>query len=194
MKPTFALTRSAYAHTLGLACFLALSLTGSHLAAQTAASASANASAKSVPLDQIPKLEMEEGPNTLKKPDTNNKPLPSTRDTTTTLKQSSAQGKTTEVEVKRGKNTYYVKPNEPKGSALRGDVQTNPIRGTQWKVMDFNAKPKKPDPRTTAPAAESAPPATPAAPAAPAAAKGAASASAPAPDNSLALPPTLETK
>ena len=181
MKPTFAPTRSAYAHTLGLACFIALSLTGSHLAAQT----SASASAKSLPLDQVPQLEVEEGPNTLKKPDANNKPLPSTRDNSTTLKQSSAQGKATQVEVTKGKNTYYVKPNAPKGSALRGDAQSNPISGTQWKVMEFNSKQKKPAP-VAAVAAPVAAPATPP--------KGSASASAPAPDNSLALPPALETK
>ncbi len=188
MKPTFAPTRSAYAHTLGLACFIALSLTGSHLAAQTAASASANASAKSLPLDQVPQLEVEEGPNTLKKPDANNKPLPSTRDNNTTLKQSSSQGKATQVEVSKGKNTYYVKPNDPKGSALRGDVQSNPIRGTQWKVMEFNSKQKKADPASAAPAPVAAPAA------ATHATQGAANASAPAPDNSLALPPALETK
>lgn len=196
MKPTFTPTRSAYAHTLGLACFIALSLTGSHLAAQTAASASAStaASAKSRPLDQVPQVE--EGPNTLKKPDANNKPLPSTRDNGTTLKQSSAQGKATQVEVSKGKNTYYVKSNEPKGSALRGDAQSNPISGAQWKIMEFNSKQKKPNP---APAPTSAPAAAASAPAAAAhavtpATQGAASASAPPADNSLALPPVLETK
>ena len=200
MKPTFTPTRSTYAHTLGLACrmtlSLALGLIGSNLAAQTSASAtnaaSASASAKSVPLDQVPPLEVEEGPNTLKKPDANNKPLPSTRDNSTTLKQSSAQGKATQVEVKKGKNTYYVKSNEPKGSALRGDAQSNPIGGTQWKIMEFNSKQKKPNPAPAAPVATSAPAA--AAHAVTPVTQGAASASAPPPDNSLALPPVLETK
>lgn len=187
MKPILSLTLITSRH-LAIASTLAL-LCGANASAQSAsASVSASAPAKSVALDAPPPLEVEAGPNTLKKPDLNNKNLPKA-DGETTLTQSSAQGKATQVEVKRGKNTYYAKPNEPVGSGMRGDVQNNPIRGTQWKVMEFNSASKKKPP--VAPAAPAAP-TTPAAKAA--AASSASSKQAPPADNSLALPPVLETK
>lgn len=47
-------------------------------------------------------------------------------------------GKVTEVKVTSGKNTYYVKPNDPAGSAVAGDMQTNEARPAQWEVMEFD--------------------------------------------------------
>jgi hypothetical protein len=56
----------------------------------------------------------------------------------TKLTERRVAGKVTEVEVKKGKNTYYVKPNDPDA---RG------IRGAQWKVGEFGG------PKTTTDAA-----------------------------------------
>ena len=47
------------------------------------------------------------------------------------------QGKVTEVKVHSGKSTYYVKPNDPAGSALPGDAQSSTNRGAQWQVKEF---------------------------------------------------------
>lgn len=53
------------------------------------------------------------------------------------------QGRVTEVKVKSGKSTYYLKPNTPAGSAQPGDVMGSANRGPQWKVMEFNLGKKK---------------------------------------------------
>ena len=47
------------------------------------------------------------------------------------------KGKVTEVKVHSGKSTYYVKPNDPAGSALPGDAQSSTNRGAQWQVKEF---------------------------------------------------------
>ncbi len=47
------------------------------------------------------------------------------------------QGKVKEVKVQSGKNTYYVKPNEPAGSALPGDAESAATRPAQWQVLQF---------------------------------------------------------
>ena len=49
-------------------------------------------------------------------------------------------GKTTEVKVQKGKNTYYVKPNEQVGSVLPGDTQATSTRPAQWVVKEFGKK------------------------------------------------------
>jgi hypothetical protein len=43
-------------------------------------------------------------------------------------------GKVKEVKVTKGKNTYYLKPNEPAGSDQEGAAN----RGAQWEVMEFD--------------------------------------------------------
>ena len=67
------------------------------------------------------------------------------------------QGKVTEVKVKSGKSTYYVKPNAPAGSAQPGDLTGNANRGPQWKVMEFDLGKKKKTPQEQD-AADNAPP------------------------------------
>lgn len=47
-------------------------------------------------------------------------------------------GKVTEVKVTSGKSTYYVKPNDPSGSAVAGDAQANEARPAQWEVLEFD--------------------------------------------------------
>jgi hypothetical protein len=96
-----------------------------------------------------PKLEkMEEGepPSvTIRKPESDKK-----------ITETRKQGKIKEVKVQRGKNTYYLKPNEPAGSALPGDAESSANRGAQWQVMEFGKpKPTKvvPQPPTLVPRA-----------------------------------------
>ena len=52
-------------------------------------------------------------------------------------------GRVTEVKVKSGKSTYYLKPNVPAGNAHVGDAQSNTVRPAQWKVMEFELGKKK---------------------------------------------------
>ena len=106
-----------------------------------------------------PKLERIEEPEssitvTPQKPDSERK-----------VTEKREQGRVTEIKVKSGKSTYYLKPNSAAGSSLPGDA-TSAARTPQWKVMEFDlgSKKKKQKPEE---AAESAP--TPPAP--PAAAK-----------------------
>ena len=94
-----------------------------------------------------PKLEkMEEGEPpavTIRKPQGEKK-----------ITESRKQGKIKEVKVQSGKNSYYLKPNEPAGSALPGDAESSANRGAQWQVMEFGQpKPAKivPPPPTLAP-------------------------------------------
>jgi hypothetical protein len=47
-------------------------------------------------------------------------------------------GKVTEIKVTNGKSTYYLKPNDPVGSAAPGDTQSSTNRGAQWEVMEFD--------------------------------------------------------
>lgn len=67
--------------------------------------------------------------------------------TGTKLTERKVGGKVTEVEVKKGKNTYYVKPNDPDA---RG------IRGAQWKVGEFGGPKTKTDASASAATSASA--------------------------------------
>lgn len=69
--------------------------------------------------------------------------IPAKPDSERKITQKKQQGKVTEVKVKSGKSTYYLKPNDPAGSALRGDAQSNEIRGAQWEVKQFDLGRKK---------------------------------------------------
>lgn len=64
----------------------------------------------------------------------------------TKLTEKRVAGKVTEVEVKKGKNTYYVKPMDP-------DARGN--RGAQWKVGEFGG-PKSKDETSSSVATEAA--------------------------------------
>jgi uncharacterized protein involved in outer membrane biogenesis len=66
------------------------------------------------------------------------------------------QGKVTEVKVKSGKSTYYLKPVDPAGSAMRGDGQSDEIRAAQWPVLEFDMGAKKKKAAEAAAAAEAA--------------------------------------
>lgn len=65
----------------------------------------------------------------------------------TRLSEKRVAGKVTEVEVKKGKNTYYVKPTDP-------DARGN--RGAQWKVGEFGGPKSKDETGSSASAATEA--------------------------------------
>jgi hypothetical protein len=50
------------------------------------------------------------------------------------------RGQTTSVEVRSGNNSYYLKPNDPAGSAEPGEVQGENTRAPQWKILEFDWK------------------------------------------------------
>ena len=86
---------------------------------------------------------------TIKKPDEEKK-----------ITEKRVNGKVTEVRVKSGKSTYILKPNDPAGSAQRGDGQTDDTRPALWPILEFGG-PKKtaPDDVTVpAPPTPKAPP------------------------------------
>jgi uncharacterized protein involved in outer membrane biogenesis len=81
----------------------------------------------------LEKLEEGEPPAiTIRKPDTEKQ-----------ITEKRQQGKVTEVKVKSGKSTYYLKPADPAGSAMRGDGQSDEIRAAQWPVLEFDMGVKK---------------------------------------------------
>lgn len=59
------------------------------------------------------------------------------------ITQKREQGRVTEVKVRSGKSEYYLKPNNPAGSALRGDAQSSEMRAPQWKIKEFDLGSKK---------------------------------------------------
>ncbi|MEO8407133.1 MAG: DUF2782 domain-containing protein [Oxalobacteraceae bacterium] len=81
----------------------------------------------------LEKLEEGEPPAiTIRKPDTEKQ-----------ITEKRQQGKVTEVKVKTGKSTYYLKPVDPAGSTLRGDGESDEIRAAQWPVLEFDLGLKK---------------------------------------------------
>lgn len=103
-----------------------------------------NAQQASAPPPKLEKLEEGEPPAiTIRKPEGERK-----------ITEKRQQGKIKEVKVQSGKSTYYLKPNEPAGSALPGDAESSANRGAQWQVLEFGQpKPAKdtPQPPTLAP-------------------------------------------
>ena len=80
---------------------------------------------------RLEKLEEGEAPAiTIRKPDSERK-----------ITEKRQGGKVTEIKVQSGKSTYYLKPNEPAGSALPGDAQSNSIRAPQWLIKEFDLGP-----------------------------------------------------
>lgn len=78
---------------------------------------------------QLEKLEEGEPPAvTIRKPEQRNK----------IQEKRAPGGKVTEVKATSGGSTYVVKPNDPAGSALPGDTQSNTTRPAQWEVKDFD--------------------------------------------------------
>jgi hypothetical protein len=75
-------------------------------------------------------------------------------------------GKVTEIKVTSGNSTYYLKPNEPAGSAQPGDQEGMSNRGAQWEILQFDlfgrqSKEASPEAAPDQPAPVPAPPALP---------------------------------
>lgn len=106
------------------------------LAAIPALGFAADAASTSSPSSAPPKMEkLDEGPEsgvTIRKPDNPRK-----------ITEKKTNGKVTEINVKNSKSEYVLKPNEPAGATIRGEVQSNKVRGAQWKVMEFDLGQKK---------------------------------------------------
>jgi hypothetical protein len=110
------------------------------------------------PPPEMQKLEEGEAPAvTIRKPEERSK----------ITEKRAPGGKVTEVKVTNGKSTYYLKPNDPAGSAAPGDAESNANRAAQWEVMQFDLG-RRAQKEKEAQAAEETP-APPAAPTAPAA-------------------------
>ncbi|HJV73515.1 MAG TPA: DUF2782 domain-containing protein [Noviherbaspirillum sp.] len=106
------------------------------------------------PPPKMEKLEEGEAPTvTIRKPDQERK----------VTEKRAPGGKVTEVKVTNGKSTYYLKPNDPAGSAVAGDTQTDTTRPAQWRVMEFDVVPTQEIKEAEAAQAPAVPP--PAAPA-----------------------------
>ncbi|MGB6055806.1 MAG: DUF2782 domain-containing protein [Burkholderiaceae bacterium] len=118
-------------HTLSLRSFVSVCIAACFLSLTAAARAADQAPP---PPPQTQKLEEGEAPEiTIRKPGVSEEPITQTK----------KQGKVTEVKVQSGGSTYYLKPNEQSGSALPGDVESSPMRGSQWQVLEFDMKPQK---------------------------------------------------
>ena len=103
-----------------------------------------------------PKLER------IEEPESSITVTPQTPENERQITEKREQGRVTEIKVKSGKSTYYLKPNSAAGSSLPGDA-TSAARTAQWKVMEFDLGSKKKKQKQEE-AAESAPaPPTPAA-------------------------------
>jgi hypothetical protein len=81
-------------------------------------------------------------PPKLEKLEEGNAPAVTIRGSTDEQKitQKREQGRVTEVKVKTGNSTYYLKPNVPAGSATPGDAQSDTTRPAQWQVLEFDWK------------------------------------------------------
>ncbi len=79
----------------------------------------------------------------------------------TKITEKKQGGKVTEVKVQTGPSTYTMKPNEPAGNAVVGDVQSgNGIRPPQWTLFEFGPGKKKPVEEAAADTADAPPPRT----------------------------------
>jgi hypothetical protein len=62
------------------------------------------------------------------------------------ITEKKSQGRVTEVKVQTGRSTYYAHPNDPAGSAMRSDAQSDVARPVQFKVGEFGPpKHKEPE-------------------------------------------------
>lgn len=115
------------------------------VSAQSNAPAVAQFGGSAPPPPQTQRLEEGEAPAvTIRQPDTQKK-----------ITEKKSQGKVTEVKVQTGKTTYYAKPNDAAGSAMRGDGQSDTNRPVQFQVGEFGPPKNRtvPEPVQTLPPA-----------------------------------------
>lgn len=55
-----------------------------------------------------------------------------------TITERRDNGVVREIRVQTGRSTYYLFPNEPAGSAMRGDTESIPVRPALWRVHEFD--------------------------------------------------------
>jgi len=69
------------------------------------------------------------------------------------ITEKKSQGRVTEVKVQTGHSTYYAYPNDPVGSAMPGDAQSQTTRPVEFRIGKFGPpKTKKgPEPVQTLP-------------------------------------------
>lgn len=103
------------------------------LAFAAAAPALAQDRAEAPPPPRLEKLEEGEPPAVV---------IPS-KPTEQQIVEKRDHGQVIETKVTTGGSTYYLKPNQPKGSALPGDLQSTANRPAQWQVMEFNTQRRK---------------------------------------------------
>jgi hypothetical protein len=96
--------------------------------AQSAPSAAPTRAESPPPPETVP-LEEGSAPDiTIKQPDTKKK-----------ITEKKVHGKVTEVKVQTGRTTYYAHPNDPAGSAMRGDTQSQSSQPVQFRIGEFGA-------------------------------------------------------
>jgi hypothetical protein len=61
------------------------------------------------------------------------------------ITEKKSQGRVTEVKVQTGSTTYYAYPNDPAGSAMRGDGQSDVSRPVQFRVGEFGPPKNRPE-------------------------------------------------
>lgn len=66
-------------------------------------------------------------------------------DTQKGITQKKSQGRVTEVKVQTGSTTYYAHPNDPAGSAMRGDAGSDTTRPVQFHIGEFGKPKTKPE-------------------------------------------------
>lgn len=90
---------------------------------------SAPARAEAPPPPETVPLEEGSAPDiTIKQPDTKKK-----------ITEKKVGGKVTEIKVQTGRTTYYAHPNDPAGSAMRGDAQSQASRPVQFRIGEFGS-------------------------------------------------------
>ncbi|MNR90421.1 hypothetical protein D3C72_214050 [compost metagenome] len=67
-------------------------------------------------------------------------------DTQKKITEKKSQGRVTEVKVQTGRTTYYAHPNDPAGSAMRGDGQSDSSRPVEFKIGEFGPPKSQPAP------------------------------------------------
>lgn len=111
--------------TFKLGHFVSIAIAALAIPLQVSAQQPANSAP---PPPQLEKLEEGEPPAVTIRPPENKSTITETR---------GRGGKVKEVKVTSGGSTYYLRPNDPAGSTLPGDTQSNTIRAAQWEVGTF---------------------------------------------------------
>lgn len=86
------------------------------------------------------------------------------KERTRIIERRGNDGMVKEVVVESGPSRYIMKPHNPPGTALPGDVLSNDIRAPQWQVLEFdfgNPKKEDADPAAAAPSPAPARPGVP---------------------------------